>query len=145
PYSKMKVLQQLRRMIGTMKRFFLSLVVFILVMTGVNVSNEVAAAGQTYSDVPTSHGFFNEISYLVAKGVIASSKKYGVNDKVTRAEVAIMVSKSIGLDGKKRATKFRDVPATHNASGYIDSAVKAGIISGYSDGTFKPNELVDRG
>ena len=116
----------------------------LLVLSGV-IAPKAGAASPVFSDVPSTHGFYTEVSYLLDKGVISPSKKYGVDEKVTRAEVAVMVSKSVGLDGAKKATKFKDVPATHNASGYIDSAVKSGIISGYSDGTFRPNELVDRG
>lgn len=98
-----------------------------------------------FSDVPATHGFYQEIQYLLDKGVINPTSKFGVDEKVTRAEVAVMVSKAVGLNGTKRATKFKDVSASHNASGYIDSAVKAGIITGYSDGTFRPNEYVNRG
>lgn len=127
-----------------MKKFLLSSLLLILVLSGLNFSKGEAAS-VVFSDVPTSHGFYQEISYLLDKGVVSASKIYGVNERVTRAEVAVMVSKSVGLDGTKRATKFKDVPTDHNASGYINSAVKAGIISGYSDGTFRPDELVDRG
>lgn len=119
--------------------------VLIAVVLAFSLLPPKRTSASTFSDVPTSHRFYNDISYLLDKGVIAPSVKYGVDDKVTRAEVAVMVSKSLGLDGTKRATKFKDVTATHQASGYIDSAVNADIISGFPDGTFRPNELVDRG
>lgn len=50
--------------------------------------------------------------FLLDKGVISSGSKYGANDKVTREEVAVMVSKAVGLDGTQTATKFPDVPAS---------------------------------
>lgn len=102
-------------------------------------------SASTFSDVPTTHAYYQEIMFLLDKGVISSGSKYGVNDKVTREEVAVMVSKAVGLDATQTATKFPDVPASHRSSGYINSAVKAGIINGYLDGTFKPSEKVTRG
>ncbi|MCG3087273.1 S-layer homology domain-containing protein [Sporosarcina cyprini] len=82
---------------------------------------------------------------MLEQGVIGPGSKYGVNDIVTREEVAVMVSKAVGLDGTQRNTKFPDVPKSHNSSGYISSAVEVGIINGYRDGTFKLNDKVTRG
>lgn len=56
-----------------------------------------------------------------------------------------MVSKATGLDGSKRDTKFSGVTAGYATSVYIDSAVKAGVLSGYTDGTTRSNEIVNRG
>ena len=44
----------------------------------------------------------------------------------------------------KETTSFSDVSASSKASGYIQSAVKKGIISGYEDGTFKPADTISR-
>jgi hypothetical protein len=103
------------------------------------------ASASTFSDVPARHGFYKEIMYLLNEGVISPAKKYGVNDKVSRAEVAVMISKAVQLNGEKTKTPFKDVPQSHAASGYINSAVNAGIIKGFTDGTFRPNGLVNRG
>lgn len=40
---------------------------------------------------------------------------------------------------------FSDLPATHWAYTYVQSLVNAGIINGYEDGTFKPNNSVTWG
>ncbi len=64
----------------------------------------------------------------------------------TRAEAAaVMVNLSgmkAAIDSAKGATKFKDVPASHWASGVINLAVGAGIIKGYPDGTYKPDKEV---
>ncbi|OAH55713.1 hypothetical protein AWH48_03275 [Domibacillus aminovorans] len=49
------------------------------------------------------------------------------------------------LDGGRTSTVFTDVKAAHGASGYIQSAFESGIIQGFPDGSFKPNEKVIRG
>ncbi len=56
-----------------------------------------------------------------------------------------MLAKALKLDNSPSATGFKDVPKTHKYSGYIYAATKAGIIKGYPDGTFKPDQKVTRG
>ncbi|WP_058302405.1 S-layer homology domain-containing protein [Gorillibacterium timonense] len=43
-----------------------------------------------------------------------------------------------------KAQRFKDVPASHWAWSAVDRAVTEGYVSGYSDGTFKPNAAVTR-
>lgn len=126
-----------------MKKILLMLLTVVLVFSGLAISKVEAAQ---FSDVPSSHRFYNDVQYLMEKGVISpSGSKFGVDQKITREEVAVMVSKSVGLSGKQSATKFKDVPSSSASSGYINSAVKAGIIAGFPDGTFRPKEIVTRG
>ena len=66
------------------------------------------------------------------------------NELSNRAEAIVEIGKILGLDGTQRATKFKDVPKNHYASGYIQSAVDKGIVTGYKDGTFKPNASLTR-
>lgn len=127
-----------------MRKFLLSTLILILVVSGFQLKKGEAAE-QIFSDVPTTHAYFQEINFLLEKGVISPAVKYSVNDIVTREEVAVMVSKAVGLDGTQTSTKFPDVPKSHPSSGYINSAVEAGIINGYLDGTFGPNQKVTRG
>ncbi|MET4563448.1 hypothetical protein ABIA69_004645 [Lysinibacillus parviboronicapiens] len=61
-----------------------------------------------------------------------------------RAEAIVEIGKLLGLDGTQRETQFKDVPKSHYASGYIQSAVDRGIVSGYPDGTFKPSQELTR-
>ena len=126
------------------KKNFMLVLSFILLLSFVLPVKHIQAK-QTFSDVPTEHMYFNEISYLLDKGVIDAKSNYGINDIVTREEVAVMIAKATGLDGTPRATKFSDIPKSHKNSGYIQSAVEAGIINGYPDGTFGPNKQVTRG
>lgn len=105
----------------------------------------VGATSKVFKDVSKSHPNYSAIMFLLDKGVIESSERFGLNDKVTREEMIVMLAKATGLDGSKGNTKFKDVSASRYSSGYINSAVKAGIINGYPDGTFKPTQNVTRG
>ena len=81
------------------------------------------------------------------KKVISGFKdgSFKPNDVVTRAQAAIMIGRALDLDGTQRSTKFKDVPSSSVASGYIASAVEKGIISGFKDGSYKPGQPVTRG
>lgn len=68
------------------------------------------------------------------------------NNPVTRAEAVIMIAKALKADvpGVGEAG-FRDVPNNHFAKNYIYYAQSKKIVSGYNDGTFKPNNSLSRG
>lgn len=121
-----------------------TLITFTLLIT-LLFSQTIHAHAQTYRDVPVSHPFYHDIELLVNQKIIDSRTQFGLYDQVTRAEVAEMMARALQLDGEKQTTPFRDVSRNHPRSGYITKAVEAGIISGYSDGTFRPNEKVTRG
>lgn len=121
----------------------LLLVVTLVVMMAFSKQPLITYAD--YKDVPVTHQNYSDIMFLLEQGIINDDIIYGVTDIVTREEIAVMVAKSVGLDGTQRTTKFKDVPKSNKNSGYIQSAVEAGIINGYVDGTFKPNVKVTRG
>jgi len=125
-----------------MKNLFRVLIIVVLFLSFFPINESKAAS---YSDVTPNHRFYEDVMYLLQKGVIKDSSRYGVDNKVTREEVAVMIGKALGLDGTPAKTKFKDVPASLASSGYINAAVDAGIISGHLDGTFKPKDLVTRG
>ncbi len=128
-----------------MKNYVLGLVAAVLLVCNLSFGT-TASANQVFTDVPATHPNYHDTLYLLDKGVISVNKKaYGIKDIVTREEVAVMVAKARNLDGTPRATKFKDVPKSHPNSGYIQSAVEAGIINGYEDGTFRPTVKVTRG
>lgn len=103
----------------------------------------------TFSDIDPSYRAYKQITYLAQGGIVSaekdSSNQFYPNKHVTRAEVVTWIGKALNLDGKAASSKFKDVRSSHPSIGYIQSAVNAGIISGYTDGTFKPDQLVTRG
>lgn len=75
-----------------------------------------------------------------------SSGSMNLGSTVTRAEYAkMLVCASAYKDqvsGASNSSPFKDVPYTHWAAGYIKTAVQQGWISGYLDGSYKPNRTV---
>lgn len=124
-----------------MKKIVMFMLALVLLLS-LAPFHQAEAAG--YSDVPNTHRFYDDIAYLYEKGVVGTSSRYGVDTPITRESAAIMIAKALGLDGKQTSTPFKDVPSSSPASGYINSAVKAGVISGYPDGTYRPKGIVNR-
>ncbi len=65
--------------------------------------------------------------------------------KVTRAEFITMAVKATpGGDqiGQAATSPYPDVPWKHWASGYVEAGVARGLISGYTDGTFRPSNQI---
>lgn len=104
-----------------------------------------------FKDVKHNYWAAEPIHMIADMGVITGypdgTFKPGAN--VTRAEAIVMIIRfldSVGgfeLDPTIDST-FSDLPNTNWAKTHIMSAVNLGIISGYKDGTFKPNNPITR-
>ncbi|KPU27355.1 hypothetical protein TR13x_04540 [Caloranaerobacter sp. TR13] len=64
--------------------------------------------------------------------------------KITRAEFAKIVVKALELDLVKYTDGFSDVTSDAWYADYIATAKAAGLVEGYEDGTFKPNQEITR-
>ncbi|MCL6601883.1 MAG: Ig-like domain-containing protein [Paenibacillus sp.] len=101
---------------------------------------------RTFNDMST-HWSRNAVSELATKNIIDSSygNSFKPEQKITRAEFAIMVSRGLGLQGSREmAQRFRDVQPSTQTGDYIGAAAKAGIIMGNVDATFRPNDYITR-
>ena len=123
-------------------KIFVSFFVTIMLIFLTNHSGNAAVS---LSDIPEQYA--PEINYLLEQGVISGypDRTFKPNNNVTREEAATMIGIAKGLNGTKRATVFPDVEVDSYASGYIQSAVEQGIITGHSDGTFRPKDSITRG
>lgn len=63
---------------------------------------------------------------------------------ITRSEAVALLGRVHGLNGEQKQTDFSDVSISSFASGYIQSALEQGLLSGFPDGTFRPNQAVTR-
>lgn len=106
-----------------------------------------SAKAETFTDVSNSYPFYEHIDYLTKQGVIKGyeGNRFGPTEEVTRAAAAVMIARALDMPTEKRKTIFKDVSSQSFASGAIQSANDAGIIQGYTDGTFGPDKVVTRG
>ncbi len=124
----------------TLKKILSLTIVFTMIMS------VVAFAG--YRDVDVDADYAGAVELLSALDIFVGDDLGNFNpDKtITRAEMAAIMCRAKGLEGaansSKGSTKFYDVPASHWASGYINIANQNGIIAGYGDGNFGPDDTV---
>lgn len=92
-----------------------------------------------------------------AQPYVETARKYGLvsgvgsnlfdpDKPVTREEIAVMLSR-VGFAGQTAAAPaFTDVTALTNPWSYdaIETLASQGVITGYSDGTFRPSSFVSR-
>ena len=121
-----------------LKKRILSLLLAAVVLLG---STPAAFAASEVSD--------SVIEQVVrAAGIMVGDASGNMNlDKtVTRAEYAkMLVAASTYKDkvsGVSNSSPFKDVPYTHWAAGYIKTAVAQGWLTGYLDGSYKPDNTV---
>lgn len=99
-----------------------------------------------FSDIAASFWGKKPVESMASKGVVNGKPdgSYDPNGFVTRAEFAKMVVIAAGIYNENDTCSFKDVSKKDWYYSYVGSAVKAGIVTGYTDGTFKPNEKISR-
>ncbi len=91
------------------------------------------------------HWAERELCALIDGDVIEGSDDgLNLSGKVTRAEFTTMVTRALGLDQKPYDGAFSDVYPGDWYADTIQSAVNSGLIHGYGDGTFRPDERISR-
>ncbi|MCF6097548.1 S-layer homology domain-containing protein [Thermovorax subterraneus] len=122
-----------------MKRFKKSLVTLLVLVFVLSImSTGFAAVTESSTSVVRAK----------ALGILKGDEKGNLNlDKpITRAEAVTLIVRLLGLEKSaelmKGQTQFKDVGANHWASGYINVGVGQGVLNGYPDGTFKPENNV---
>ncbi|GIP17710.1 hypothetical protein J40TS1_33520 [Paenibacillus montaniterrae] len=108
------------------------------------VEKEKSAPAVSFTDVPASSWSASVVERASRMGIVTgySDGSYRPNAKVTRAEFATMLAQAFGLKGAS-GSSFADTQG-HWASAAIAALQANGIITGYSDGTFRPNQEISR-
>ncbi|HET9494308.1 MAG TPA: S-layer homology domain-containing protein [Chloroflexia bacterium] len=120
-----------------------------IVTNSAGYDDPIPPTTQTFTDVPPGHPFWLYVERAALHGVIGgySDGTYRPANNMTRGQLAKVTSEAaehndpIPLD---RQT-FSDVPVGSTFWVYIERLALHGIVGGYSDGTFRPNNNVTRG
>ena len=105
----------------------------------------------SYSDVQSNAWYYETIQIAVKYGYIngVGEDRMDPLGDVTREQAAVIIGRLFKDDPGNVAPAdltFTDKGQVSDwAAGYIKAAVDKGIISGYSDGTFRPRQVVTRG
>jgi hypothetical protein len=101
-----------------------------------------------YDDVYPSQYFYTAVNWLTCRGIVSgySDNTFRPGNTATRAQIVKMVVLGYGwpLYAPGRPT-FNDVLPGDWSYGYVEAGVLHGMIGGYADGSFRPNDPVTRG
>lgn len=99
-----------------------------------------------FKDLPKEQAHAESIQALANRMVFNGfpDGTFKPKNKVTRAEFAVMLNKALGIkkSTNSNGTVFKDVLSASWYAGDVKAAVEAGIITGYEDGSFKPNQTI---
>jgi len=106
----------------------------------------VTEPASAFKDV-SGHWALHSIAHAIDRGIVNgySDQTFRPNININRAEFVVMLSRALKLDGEPATHKFSDealIPSW--AKEHVAFAVQAGLVNGYSDGSFSPNKLITR-
>lgn len=117
----------------TILTFFL----FPFVIVNANVFTDITSSSTIY---------FNSIEYLKSKGVISGypDGTFKPDNVINRAEALKMIMLATGKDGESTIDmSFPDVNVDDWFFGFVRKALESGLVEGYPDGTFKPENNIN--
>lgn len=128
----------------TMRQKLSVLLAFALVFTLLVPAFSFAATSDT-----AGTKYQSSVDMLMALGIVNgyTDGSFRPDNAITRAEFAKIAVLATGgeslatlLGGEK--SSFKDVPAAAWYNGYVNAAVAKGLVVGFNDGTFRPNDKV---
>ncbi|MCC7532145.1 MAG: S-layer homology domain-containing protein [Candidatus Melainabacteria bacterium] len=86
------------------------------------------------------------IALLSKRGTIGGfpDGSFKPNDYITRAQFAAIASRALNLPPAGRAANFKDVPTKYWAASVISQVSDAGLVTGFPDGSFRPEDKITR-
>ncbi|OKP74448.1 hypothetical protein A3842_20850 [Paenibacillus sp. P3E] len=110
-----------------------------------NSSYSVVWHPMTFADVENhwAKDAVNDMgSRMIVNGV--NETTFNPNSDITRAEFAAIIVRGLGLKLGEGKTAFADVPADAWYAGAVETASEFGLITGFEDGTFRPDAKITR-
>ncbi|CAM4390857.1 hypothetical protein FHS16_003610 [Paenibacillus endophyticus] len=106
----------------------------------------VADVSKTFRDLG-KHWAKADIELLASKLIVNGVKEaiFAPDQTITRAEFSALLVRALALPGVAApAGVFKDIKSTAWYAGAVGAAVKANLVNGFDDETFRPNEAITR-
>lgn len=86
------------------------------------------------------------IEVLAARSITdgVSADQFAPNGTVTRGQMAVFLGRALNISEESLGGGFTDVSSSQHYAGYVNALKAAGIMNGYEDGTFRPDQAVTR-
>lgn len=106
----------------------------------------VTASAAEFPDVPAGSTYAQAAQWVSQQGYINgyTDGRFGVNDNVTRAQLAAILYRAAGSPAASGTTRFPDVASTAYYVSAASWTADGGLINGYSDGRFGVNDSITR-
>lgn len=118
---------------------------WIVLASGWNLYNPFYPS---FTDVPKTHPYYQYIETAKLRGVIGGydNGTFRPDTVIARAQATKMLVLAKGWSLVNPSTPtFPDVLSGSWSYGYIETALRRGVIGGFEDGTFRPNMPLTRG
>jgi len=110
-----------------------------------NSQYAVVSFNKSFEDM-TKHWAKADVELLASKLIVQgkSATNFAPDQSITRAEFSALLVRSLGLKENSSGLTFKDVDAKAWYAGVVGAAVKAGLIEGFEDGSFRPDAQITR-
>ena len=154
--------------INSIKSLLYSIILPLLFFTTAASTYATLPPPSVFNDVYYSHINFDAINYIKLNNIVSgySDGSFRPDNNITRAElIKILVTSSYKTvypqgciasntepiaiptlpPGYLQTPDFPDMPKSHTLAGYVCIAKQNNIISGFSDGSFRPDDYIEFG
>ena len=112
--------------------------IFACLLAAATTFGSIGAYTAENTEIPTSIQWLQAVGFLNGD----ADRNLRLDDKITRAETTALIIRALGETAGEGSTAFSDMSDSHWAYGYVGCAAELGIINGYPDGTFHPENTV---
>lgn len=106
-----------------------------------------APAGAKFSDLPADTWFFSGVASVINAGLMGGypDGSFRPGNSITRQEAAVVLNKLLGLKEEKGFSGFTDKEDIAKwAADAVQAVSAAGLMGGYPDETFRPQNAINR-
>ena len=106
----------------------------------------ITVTDMPYTDVPGGTYYYDAVKFVDGQGYMdgVGNSRFAPLSQLTRAMAVTVLHR---LEGKPQVTNdnpFPDVPSGAYYENAVNWAVSAGVVEGYEDNTFRPNQKITR-
>jgi hypothetical protein len=113
---------------------------------GTRFSDNCDSVKVKFSDISFLTDKYIDIDLLSRSGIITgfNDSTFRPEANVTRAQFTAMIMRSFRMETEVYRGSFKDVSVNDWYSGIIATGVASGLLTGYEDGTVRPNQVITR-